>query len=146
SPPARRALRMLPSARVWFRVVVVDVVIAALLQGSGRGDAPHEHHGDALSVGPYQEIGWIIPAISAYKTRPFQRVCYRGHGSAWRCKTVHQDECGILPLMDIDERDKPSEMLGRAMGVQRRSIRPFLDEDEVAGVFLVHEKIIGDAE
>ena len=47
--------------------------------------------------------------------------------------------------MGIDERDQPREMLGRAMGIERRPIRPFLDEDEVAGIFLVDEQVIGDA-
>ena len=32
------------------------------------------------------------------------------------------------------------------MDVQRRPIRPFFDEDEMAGVFLVDEEVVGDAE
>lgn len=48
--------------------------------------------------------------------------------------------------MGIDERNQPPEMLGRATGVQRRPIRPFFDEDEVTGVFLIHEEIISDAD
>jgi hypothetical protein len=48
--------------------------------------------------------------------------------------------------MGIDERNQPREMLGPAIGIERRPIRPFLDEDEVAGIFLIYEQVIGDAE
>src|SRR5690606_2216002 len=59
---------------------------------------------------------------------------------------VHQDERPLLPLMGIDERDQPREMLRAAMSIERRPIRPFLYEDEMSGIFLVDEQVIGDAE
>ena len=60
-------------------------------------------------------------------------------------KRIHEDERRLLSLVGIDERDQPREMLGPTMGVQRSPIRPFFDEDEMAGVFLVDEEVIGNA-
>lgn len=76
------------------------------------------------------------------------QTCSEGNicliGSGW--KRIHQDECCALPLMDIDKRHQPREMFGPAMRVQSSPVRPFLYENEMSGVFLVDEQVIGDAE
>ena len=61
-------------------------------------------------------------------------------------KPVHQNEGRILPLMGIDKWNQAREMLLAAKSIERRPIRPFLYEDEMSGIFLVDEQVIGDAE
>jgi hypothetical protein len=48
--------------------------------------------------------------------------------------------------MGVDLRRQTAEMLADAVGVQRRLIGLFLDEDEVAGLALIRKQIIGNAQ
>lgn len=48
--------------------------------------------------------------------------------------------------MGVDLRHQTAEMIADAVGVQRRLIGPFLDEDEVAGLALIRKQIIGNAQ
>lgn len=49
-------------------------------------------------------------------------------------------------MMCVDQRHQPREILGGAMRIECGAIRPLLDENEMPRVFLIDEKIIGDAE
>lgn len=59
---------------------------------------------------------------------------------------IHEDEGTFLPLVLIDQRRQTGEMFGRTMGIECCSVWPFLNKNEVAGIFLINKKIIGDAE
>ena len=48
--------------------------------------------------------------------------------------------------MRVDQGNQAAEVLGCAMGVQRCAIRPLLNEYEVAGILLVDEQVVGDAQ
>ena len=47
--------------------------------------------------------------------------------------------------MCVDLRDQSREMFGSTMRVQSSPIRPFFYEIEMSRVFLVDERVIGDA-
>jgi len=61
-------------------------------------------------------------------------------------ETIHQDEGTFLPLVLIDQRHQTGEMFGRTMGIECCPVWPFLNKNEVAGIFLINKKIISDAE
>ena len=48
--------------------------------------------------------------------------------------------------MRVDQGHEPREMLRGAMGIQCGAIRPLFDKNEMPCIFLIDEKIIGDAE
>lgn len=48
--------------------------------------------------------------------------------------------------MGVDLGDQALEMFAGAVGVERGLVRPFLDEDEMAGLFAILEQVIGAAQ
>ncbi len=61
-------------------------------------------------------------------------------------KRIHEQKRRRGPLTTVDQRHQPPEMLGVAMSIQSRPIRPFLYEYEVTGILLIDEKIVGHAQ
>ena len=47
--------------------------------------------------------------------------------------------------MAVDQGHQPGEVLRPAMGVECGAVRPFLDEDKMARVLPVDEKLIAEA-
>jgi hypothetical protein len=61
-------------------------------------------------------------------------------------EVIHQNEGAFLPLVLIDHRHQTGEMFRRTMGIECCPVWPFFNKNEVAWIFLIDKKIIGDAE
>ena len=65
---------------------------------------------------------------------------------AGRSKGVYQDEGCIFPLVRVDHGNEALKMFGSAVRIQGGPVGPLFDEDEMAGVLLVHEQVVGNAQ
>lgn len=58
----------------------------------------------------------------------------------------HVNVAVLGALESVDLRHDSFEVLCGAVSIDRCSIRPFLNEDEVAGIFVVDKELVGDVQ
>ena len=70
-------------------------------------------------------------------------------GQAAACsslESVHEQIGSRRPLVLVDQRHQSPEMLGVAVCIQGRPVRPLLDEDEMPRIFLIDVQIVRNAQ